>query len=49
MDSLPRLEDLTKDGSSSVDVKGLLSQTVVLKLNGGLGTSMVSPSKEVGK
>jgi UTP--glucose-1-phosphate uridylyltransferase/phosphoglucomutase len=41
VDSLPRLEDLMKDSSSSsADVKGLLSQTVVLKLNGGLGTSM---------
>ena len=36
---LPRLEDLQKE-SSEVDLKDLLSQTVVLKLNGGLGTSM---------
>lgn len=35
---LPALEDI--DASKDVDLKKLLSQTAVLKLNGGLGTSM---------
>ncbi|KAL4420192.1 hypothetical protein ABPG77_011408 [Micractinium sp. CCAP 211/92] len=34
---LPRLEDLKAEGA---DIKELLRQTAVLKLNGGLGTSM---------
>lgn len=37
MEDLPRLESL---GSASADVKTLLHKTAVLKLNGGLGTSM---------
>ena len=35
--SLPRLDDMKSAGSFD---RGLLAQTVVLKLNGGLGTSM---------
>lgn len=38
VESLPNLEDL--HAASGVDLKSLLSQTAVLKLNGGLGTSM---------
>jgi UDP-N-acetylglucosamine pyrophosphorylase len=38
IDELPRLEDI--DASKDVDLQKLLSQTAVLKLNGGLGTSM---------
>ena len=38
VDSLPRLEELR--GASGADMKPLLAQTCVLKLNGGLGTSM---------
>ncbi len=41
--TLPRLEDLAGGEAKAADaaaVKALLSQTVVLKLNGGLGTSM---------
>jgi UTP--glucose-1-phosphate uridylyltransferase/phosphoglucomutase len=38
IDDLPRLEKL--DAAKDVDLQKLLSQTAVLKLNGGLGTSM---------
>lgn len=38
--SLPRLDDLKVD-DAKVDLQSILSRTVILKLNGGLGTSMV--------
>ncbi|GAB4817141.1 hypothetical protein N2152v2_004187 [Parachlorella kessleri] len=38
VESLPNLEEL--HAASGVDLKSLLAQTAVLKLNGGLGTSM---------
>lgn len=38
VDDLPRLESIPK--ASTVDIKALLAKTAVLKLNGGLGTSM---------
>lgn len=38
VESLPRLQELVRD--PDLDVKKLLSETAVLKLNGGLGTSM---------
>ena len=39
VESLPRLEEIAKEDGGA-NLKDLLSQTVVLKLNGGLGTSM---------
>ncbi|QDZ21053.1 UDP-glucose pyrophosphorylase [Chloropicon primus] len=41
VDTLPRFEEIQTEGGENLEeLKELLSKTVVLKLNGGLGTSM---------